>query len=378
MKTRRRHDKGPFERLLRALRIRVDGPRRVHRELECLVLFAWGPLLVIGVVESLLGEEWEPLLLDPSVHVRLLVTLPLLIAADAAIDALTAAALATFAQAQLVVDSARVQQVEAAFRRETAAPVVEVFLAASALLAGVSALKDWGLVHLVSRGPGIAIAWYALVGLPLVSFLLLRCLWRWAVWCRALARLARLPLRLVPEHADATGGLSFVQFPVMGFALVAAALSSAMAGQWGAQVIVEGVHLEKFTTWCIALSVVGVAVGVGPLLTFTPALFLARGRARAEFDRLSLRYGRAFHARWIEGDGGPDSVLIGTQDLSSFNDHLQASKHARAMRVLAFGPMILKMLVIAVVLPMTPLLLVEVPVTTLLKLLGGGALGAVP
>ena len=53
MKTRRRHDKGPFERLLRALRIRVDGPRRVHRELECLVLFAWGPLLVIGVVFGL-------------------------------------------------------------------------------------------------------------------------------------------------------------------------------------------------------------------------------------------------------------------------------------------------------------------------------------
>lgn len=356
----------------------MDGPRRVAREFECLVLLSWGPLVIIGILESFAAGRWEPLLLDPSIHTRLLVALLLLVAADAAVDRLTAGALATFAEAKLVEDEARLRLIGEAFRRERDAPLMEVLLAACALLAGVSALENWGVVHLVSRGPGVAIRWYALAALPLVSFLFLRCLWRWAVWCRALARVAKLPLRLVPEHADATGGLSFVQLPVMGFSLVAAALSSAMAGQWGAQILLEGLKFEKFTTWCIVLSVVGTAVGVGPLLAFTPVLFAARGRARAEFDRFSLRYARAFHARWIDGSGGPDDVLVGTQDISSFADHLTASKHARNMRVLAFGPMILKMLVLAVVLPMVPLLLVEVPVTTLLKVLGGGALGGVP
>lgn len=378
MRDLRRGGQGFYERLLRRLRIRVDGPRRVSREFECLVLLTWGPLVLVGISESIADGRWEPLLLDPSVHARLLVTLPLLVAADAAVDLLTADALATLAEAKLVEDASRLRLVGEAFQRERDAPLIEVFLAACALLAGISALQDWGLVHLVSRGPGIAIRWYALVALPLVSFLFLRCLWRWAVWCRALARMARLPLRLVPEHADATGGLSFVQFPVMGFCLLAAALSSAMAGQWGAQVLLEGLTLEKFTTWCIVLAVVGTAVGIGPLLTFTPVLFAARGRARAEFDRFSLRYGRAFHARWIDGSGGPDDVLVGTPDISSFTDHISASKHARSMRVLAFSPMILKMLVLAVVLPLTPLLLVEVPVTTLLKALSGGAFGGVP
>ena len=57
--------------------------------------------------------------------------------------------------------------------------------------------------------------WCALVSSPLFWFLLLRWLWRHAVWGLLLRDLARLPkLRLVATHPDGAGGLAFIgQYP---------------------------------------------------------------------------------------------------------------------------------------------------------------------
>ena len=56
--------------------------------------------------------------------------------------------------------------------------------------------------------------WCALVSSPVFWFLLLRWLWRHAVWGLLLRDLARLELRLVATHPDGAGGLAFIgQYP---------------------------------------------------------------------------------------------------------------------------------------------------------------------
>ena len=56
--------------------------------------------------------------------------------------------------------------------------------------------------------------WCALVSNPLFWFLLLRWLWRHAVWGLLLRDLAGLDLRLVATHPDGAGGLAFIgQYP---------------------------------------------------------------------------------------------------------------------------------------------------------------------
>src|SRR4051794_23304447 len=62
---------GPFDRL-----VRFTGP------IWWLPALAWLPLGVAAAAEAALGHGVSPIALDPSVHVRLLVALPLLFAGE--------------------------------------------------------------------------------------------------------------------------------------------------------------------------------------------------------------------------------------------------------------------------------------------------------
>ena len=78
----------------------------------------------------------------------------------------------------------------------------------------------------------------ALVSLPVFQFVLWRSLFRWGLWVFVLGGFSRVPLRLLPMHADRRGGIGFLKTPSINYCgVLLFAVSSALCGAWGTQVL---------------------------------------------------------------------------------------------------------------------------------------------
>ncbi|HZU82593.1 MAG TPA: hypothetical protein VE987_06740, partial [Polyangiaceae bacterium] len=171
---------GPFRRLLRAVRLARDDGRDVRRQSAALVAITWAPMVVLGAAQRAATGRWPPLLLDPSTHARLLLTIPLLVAAEHALHERSGRCVDRFVRSGLAAAGpAATQRVLALGARLRDARLPEAALAVLALAAGQAAL--WGLAAPgAATGPAVkasaAGVWWSLVGLPLSQFLLYRSL----------------------------------------------------------------------------------------------------------------------------------------------------------------------------------------------------------
>jgi hypothetical protein len=191
-----------------------------------------------------------------------------------------------------------------ALRRRDAWPAELVCLLAgyAITLSGVAILLTAGssswLVTVAPDGTSLTAAgwWCALVSSPLFWFLLLRWLWRHAVWGMLLRDLARLELRLVATHPDGAGGLAFIgQYPNAFTALVFAmscALGAAIARTLLHGEMAAATYGQLMAAWLV---VVVILFGA-PLLAFTKPLrqlkeatLLAAGAVATRRERASER-----------------------------------------------------------------------------------------
>src|SRR5207249_1040218 len=109
------------------------------------------------------------------------------------------------------------------------------------LMTGAS---NWHIV-LTPAGETLSHAgwWFGLVSAPIFRLLLLRWLWRMALWAWLLWRISRLNLVLIPTHPDAAAGLGFLSEAQLGFGSIAFAGSAVIAAQVGNAIAYEGATL---------------------------------------------------------------------------------------------------------------------------------------
>jgi hypothetical protein len=332
----------------------------------------WVPLAALAFAEHVATRKWDALVLDPAVHARLLLTVPLLVAAEQAMHAFSERCVERLAQSGLVADGpAGIRRVVSRGEGLRDAVLPEVVLALAAVAVGQAAL--WGLWRpigvLASRGPSapstLTDLWWGIVSLPVAQFLFYRSLWRWAIWIVVLWGLARLDLRPVALHPDRRGGLSLLAEPSQGFATVVLAVECSIAVGWGWQMIVARLPLKA---WAVSFS--GVALGsglvaLGPLLAFSRCMWRARYAAIRQYDLFALRYAEGFHRKWIQGGSGESP--LGTSDIQSMADLANTLAIVRSMQVVPFGALEIGALLVALGLPLVPLFLVEMPLDQLVR-----------
>jgi len=372
-------DGGPLCRLMRRLGwTHADG--RLDYGRACLVFLGvtWLPLLAMAAVARL--QSHQHLLIDWSVHTRLLIAIPLLLRADVSLHTRTRAVVERFVADRWAPGEMdrfdRIVEI-AARRRDAAAP--EIILLGVALIA--SELVVWNLGGMpfgarrvvMDRQLIAARWWYALVALPLFQFLVYRALWHWTIWVRLLWRVSRLHLRPIPTHPDLAGGLEFLSRPSTGFAWVVAALSAAQSGVWADQVLHAGVEVTALKTPALVLVVASLILAFGPLIAVAGQLWRCQFEGRDQYGALATDYTRQFHARWIEGrerDG-----LLGSADIQSLADLANSYNVIDRMRFLPFGARAFVAVAAAALLPMLPVALLGVPLPQLLLKLGGALIG---
>lgn len=370
---------GPFHRLL--VRARVRRPSGMARA-WWIGLLLWIPIALVGVVPAAFGVPLDPMLLDLSLHIRVLFALPVMLLSEQLLERTSRSAVDSFFSGRFC-ERAPVDRIVDRVRRLRDAGLVEAVLVALALLSGQLVL--WEVVGATGwfHGGGsvenwtFPRLWYALIALPLVQFVMVRFLWRWLIWCYVLWRLSRLPLATLATHADLAAGLAPLSRPVSGFSGFVLALAAILAGAWGTQVLEGRTSLDALLPGLAIFLLVATAVALAPMLAFTGQLFRTRRRGLAQYGDFVRDYTLRFHAKWIERPAA-DLQPLGAADIQSLNDLGQAYEVVSRTRLFIFGPRVVLTLWTAGMLPMIPLFASALPVEQVLKRILTTVLGGLP
>ena len=376
---------GPLFQLLRRAHLSGDALELMRQRILVISLLAWFPLLALSALEgqALGGRAAIPFLLDVDVHVRFLVTLPLLIVAELVVHQRMRFIVPQFLERNLIPESAKPRfdaAIASAFRLRNSV-LAEVLLIAFVYSVGVLLLwrqyvaittATWYGVP-TTEGLKLSVTglWYAYVSLPLFQFLLVRWYYRMFIWMRFLWQVSRIDLGLIPTHPDRVGGLGFLANTVYAFIPLAVAHGALLAGLIANRIFYVGAALPEFKVEITILVVFLLFLVLGPLLVFAPQLAQAKRVGNREYGALAERYVREFDAKWLRGRASADEPLVGSGDIQSLADLANSFEVVRTMQIAPITRDALIRLVAATLAPIVPLALTMMPFEELLKKLFG-------
>jgi hypothetical protein len=276
---------GPFYDLQERLGLLHERALNAGRRAAILVGLAWGvPLLLSAFLGHAIGPAAaRPFLLDLGAWARFFVAIAIFVLMERLVEERLRAHLRQFARAPLIAPGSQPAAAEAVVRalrrRDLRLAELACVVAAYAItLGGVALFLNSAEVSwIVDAGPGgtrltLAGWWCALVSSPLFWFLLLRWLWRHAVWGLLLRDLARLELRLVAAHPDGAGGLAFIGKYPNAFTTFVFALSCVLGAAIAHNLLRGGVTAAAYGQLMGAWLVIVMILFAAPLAAFTKPL----------------------------------------------------------------------------------------------------------
>ena len=356
---------GPLFQLLRRAHLSGDGLELLYRRIVALTLIAWLPLLVLSTLTH--AASRLSFFHDVEVHVRFLIALPVLIAAELIAHSRLRPVVRRFVDRRIVLpeELARFNEAIDSAMRLRNSIVLEVGLLVFVYTVGL-------LVWQVRVQPGTStwyrIAggrwnltpagfWYVFVSIPLLQFILLRWYTRLFIWFRFLWQVSKLNLHLVPTHPDRCAGLAFVGKSAYAFGPILFAQGTMLAGVIARRVLYTGESLLSFKLQVAGFVVFFVLVVLGPLLMFTPKMAGAKRKGLADYGLVAQRYVDGFERKWVLGEHAPSEELLGSGDIQSLADLGNAYAMVREMRPVPFGLDDMTRLAAATAAPLLPLLL---------------------
>ncbi|HTP34238.1 MAG TPA: hypothetical protein VMJ75_18800 [Candidatus Acidoferrales bacterium] len=182
-------------------------------------------------------------------------------------------------------------------------------------------------------------------------------------------RLSRLDMDLVSTHPDEHGGLGFLGLSPMGCAPVAFATAAAIGANWQYQISAEGAHLTDFKVPAIILTAIVLITAAGPLVFFAPRLAKLRRRGLLEYGMLGQIHSVGFHRKWILDPNRKDQEFLTAPEISALADYGSSYEKIEEMQPFPVDKGSFLTLALAVVVPMLPAILSEVPLGEVLKAL---------
>jgi hypothetical protein len=367
---------GPLYQLY--LRTRLARPvlQLVVRRMVDISMICWLPLLLLAAAGGhLTGGVPVPFLRDVEVHIRFLLALPLLIAAEVLVQTRIRKIVPQFLTRDLVApqDRGRFEELVASAMRLRNSVAAEVILLIVVISVGywiwrqnlTLPVSTW---YAVDQGAGphlTAAGWYyAHVSLSIFRFMLLRWYFRIFIWCRFLWQVSKMPLQFNYYHADRVGGLGFLTDSALAFAPVITSQTMVVAGYIFDHIFFAGEKLPSFYMEMAVLLALGLLVLIFPLGFFAVRLANAGRIAKRELGIVASHYVNAFRGKWVEGgvrDVRDGETLLGTSDIQSLADMANSFAVVSEMRLVPITKQTLIRLVILIGFPLLPLTLTVVP-----------------
>jgi hypothetical protein len=297
---------GPFYDLQQRLGLLHERALNAGRRAAILVAIAWSvPLVLSAITGHALGPAASrPFLLDLGAWARFFMAIGIFVLMERMVEERLRVHLRQFVRAPLIAPGAQPAAAEAvvrALRRrdlrlaELACVVAAYAITLSGAVLVLAADSSSWLVTVSPEGASLTAAgwWCALVSSPLFWFLLLRWLWRHAVWGLLLCDLARLELHLVATHPDGAGGLAFIGTYPNAFAALVLAMSCVL-GAAVAQTLLHGeiaaaTYGQLMAAWLVVVMILFGA----PLLAFTKPLRRLKEATTLAASAVATRHERA-------------------------------------------------------------------------------------
>ncbi|XXF77455.1 hypothetical protein P2318_31040 [Myxococcaceae bacterium GXIMD 01537] len=320
-------------------RLHLDTPGRVflvHYVLAALLL-GWLPLFPLAAVEGGAAAV-NSLLRDVHVHVLLLIALPVLLAAEPLVDGRLSLALRQFAASDLVgVGSLRgLERAALTVMRWRDLVSVELgLLVVSFALAWVGQPRMHGVWLLSDGHPTLAGAWYLFLCRPLFIFVLLRWLWRGALWFVFLFRVSRLPLILVSTHPDSAGGLGFLCVAQASFSPIVFAVACVLAtSMYRTKQLDLTQGLYSYASPLVVLALIALSLLYLPLAFFSRSLLRTKRRGDLRFSALAAHHSRRFERKWFGHERENRAEMLHAEDFSALTDLGTSFQLSRDMRII--------------------------------------------
>jgi hypothetical protein len=375
---------GPLFQLLRRARLSDNALTLVRKRIVVIALIAWVPLALLSTLEgnALRGMQ-VPFLLDFEIHIRFLLALPLLIAAELVVHSRMRSILQVFRDRELVPESetSRFEAAVASAMRWRNSMVTELSLIVLVYGLGIQVVwreflslgtETWFAIPSANGGTlSLAGYWFGYVSLPIYQFLLLRWYFRLFIWGRFLWQISKVKLDLVPTHPDRLGGLGFLANSVHAFTPLAVAHGAVLAGMIANRIFYMGAKLTDFKAQAALLVFVMLCLVFGPLLVFASQLAEARRKGLREYGSLAQRYVREFDRKWLRGGAPAEEAFIGTADVQSLADLGNSYEVVKTMRTVPVTKEAVFQLALVTLAPLAPLALTMMPLEQLLKGLFG-------
>jgi len=347
---------GPFYKALRSTRLADEFGADIRRRIAAFLALTWLPLVVLSAAEgTALGNKVKiPLLHDFSIYGRFLVALPLLIAAEAVIDPFIGRVVSTFNSSGIIRENdlpayhAALEKI-ARLRDSALSELLLAFLAFVPffLVADYEWVSNQVTVWHGATSLGLRPAgwWFVFVSSPVLRFLMLRWLWRYVLWSYLLRSVAKLNLDMMPTHPDLLGGLGFVPYAQRQFGILAAAMGSVIAGQFGNSIAYFGERFVAARVSIVVFVIIAVLAVLLPLTLLSPKLMEVRRSGLARYSQVARRLTGSFDAKWVQTVDSPPDSMLGSPDPSSLIDYISSFFVVRDMQVIPIS----KYLVIQVV-----------------------------
>ncbi len=338
------------------------------------VAVGWVPLVLITLLfnpRALVG-----LLTDYPINARMLVGVPVLLIGQLVMEHSVRTVLQHIQDANLLTpadtDSMDQTLVKLIKLRDSLVPETVIVVAAYAHVfqlthAHLMYARPWAL----AGGPGLhlsAAAWYyALVSQLLYQFLLGISLWKWFLWSLFLFKLSKLDLQLVATHPDKHGGLGFLGLSPLAIAPTVFVVATAVGSTWRSEIFRTGAHLMDFKLQAIVLLITVILIAFGPLVFFVPRLGRLRRQGILQYGILAQLHSMGFHKKWVGDRAGHEDEFLTAPEISSLTDFATSFENVENMKPFPFDRGAFVALLMAVALPMLPVVLAEIPLAEVLK-----------
>jgi len=359
---------GPIFQLFRKSHLAGDGLELLRRRLLIITLVAWLPPLFLATLGSITRNSGGlSFFHDVEVHIRFLVALPVLVAAELVVHSRLGPVVRRFIERGIIFPEELRRfhcAIETAIKLRNSIPVECGLL----LLVYTLGLWAWNRRPELSTSTWYALPtghwhltyagfWYVFISIPIFQFILLRWYLRLFIWFRFLWHVSRLNLHLIPTHPDRSAGLAFLGRSAYAFSPILFAQGAMLAGVIAARVLYRGENFLSYKIQVVGFVALFVLVILGPLLMFTPSLARAKRKGLADYGLLAQRYVDGFEQKWVLASVPNRDELLGTGDIQSLADLANGYALVRDMRPVPFGMQDISHLALATAAPLLPLLL---------------------
>lgn len=353
----------------------VKNPDHFYKQrIVMICLFTWLPLLILTMISDV---KLSAFLRDIDVHVRLLLSLSLLLFSEVTVNQRLQIVVRMFVNLNIVkYDLIKYEKIVASAARLSHSIIVEVILFLFVMTAGRWISNhllpfDFSNWYVIKRDtqtfltlPGY---WYDYVSLPIFQFVILRWYYRIFIWYRLLWQISRLNLQLNSLHPDKAGGIGFLTNSVYGFMLFLLAQSLLLSGVILNLILNTGANLWQFKyeimTWMILL----VSIPLIPMTFFLIKLATTKRNGTNEYAAFANQYVNAFRKKWIHPEVESREAILGTPDIQSLADLGNSYNVSEHMRILPFGQSTILFILVMTGLPLVPLIFTVIPLNKLLS-----------